>query len=96
MAEKIYIGFTKAVQTKYGEIISISLNPEDRKKLEQYANEGGYTTIKIMNSRNGGKYSEIDTWSLGNVEADGSFVQTKIEPKQEQELDEIDLKEIPW
>lgn len=96
MAEKIYIGFTKTVNTKYGEIISISLNPEDRKKLEQYANEGGYTTIKIMNSRNGGKYSEIDTWSLGNVEADGSFVQTKIEPKQEQEIDEIDLKEIPW
>lgn len=91
MAEKIYVGFTKAVNTKFGEIISISLNPEDRKKLEQYANEGGYTTIKIMNNRKGGKYAEIDTWSL-NKQA----TEVKSTTKANEELDEINLDEIPF
>lgn len=91
MSEKIFVGYTKEVKTKFGEIVSISFNAEDRKKLEQYANEAGYTTIKIMNNRKGGKYAEINTWSL-NKQA------TEVKPttKANEELDEINLDEIPF
>jgi len=94
MTEKIFIGYTKGVKTKFGEIISISFGEEDRKKLEQYANEGGYTTIKIMESRKGSKYAEIDTWSPEKLQDNGDIVQIKVKPQEE--LDEINLDEIPW
>ena len=88
MSEKIFVGYTKTISTKFGEITSISFNAEDRKKLEQYANEAGYTTIKIMNNRKGGKYAEIDTWSLNKPAT---------EPRPDTfEEDEINLDEIPF
>jgi hypothetical protein len=88
MTEKIFIGYTKAVKTKFGEIITISFGDEDRKKLEQYSNEAGYTTIKIMDSRKGSKYAEIDTWSLNKLD-------TEVKPDTFEE-DEINLDEIPF
>lgn len=91
MSEKIFVGYTKTISTQFGEITSISFNAEDRKKLEQYANEAGYTTIKIMNNRKGGKYAEIDTWSLNKP-----VIEVKPTPKVNEELDEINLDEIPF
>ena len=88
MTEKIFIGYTKGVKTKFGEIITISFGDEDRKKLEQYSNEAGYTTIKIMDSRKGSKYAEIDTWSLNKPD-------TEVKPDTFEE-DEINLDEIPF
>jgi hypothetical protein len=88
MTEKIFIGYTKGVKTKFGEIITISFGDEDRKKLEQYSNEAGYTTIKIMDSRKGSKYAEIDTWSLNKLD-------TEVKPDTFEE-DEINLDEIPF
>lgn len=93
---KVYIGYTNVKQTKFGEIISISLNEEHRKLLEQYVNDAGYVNIDILESRKGGKYSIINTWNTGKLQENGSIVATKVEPKVNEEPDEIILDEIPW
>lgn len=93
---KIFIGYTKVIKTKHGDIVAISLSEADKKLLSQYTNEAGYTNIKIMNKINGGKYTEIDTWGIGKVQENGDIVATKVEPKVNEEPDEIILDEIPW
>ena len=89
MAEKIFIGRVEVKETEYGEIIKLAFNPEDKKKLEQYSNNSGWTNISIMTSRNGGRYATIDTYSLN-----ASQVKPKVEPLKNNDI--IDVNEVPF
>ncbi len=87
MAEKIFIGKIEINETPWWEIIKIAFNPEDKKKLDQYSNNSGWTNISILNSKNGGKYATIDTY---NTSTD------KPKPKQVMQSEELDLETIPF
>jgi hypothetical protein len=87
MAEKIFIGKVEIKETQWGEIIKIAFNPEDKKKLEQYSNNSGWTNISILSSKNGGKYATIDTYSPST---------DKPKPKQVMQGKELDLETIPF
>jgi hypothetical protein len=87
MAEKIFIGKVEIKETQWGEIIKIAFNPEDKKKLDQYSNNSGWTNISILSSKNGGKYATIDTYSTST---------DKPKPKQVMQSEELDLETIPF
>ena len=55
-----YIGSTKTVKTKYGEIIKLGLNQEHLEKLTSELNERGWVNIEVKPSKSGGWYSEIE------------------------------------
>ena len=87
MAEKIFIGKVEIKETQWGEIIKIAFNPEDKKKLDQYSNNSGWTNISILSSKNGGKYATIDTYGTST---------DKPKPKQSVQSEELDIEEIPF
>jgi hypothetical protein len=87
MAEKIFIGKVEIKETQWGEIIKIAFNPEDKKKLEQYSNNSGWTNISILSSKSGGKYATIDTYGTST---------DKPKPKQVMQSEELDLETIPF
>ena len=87
MAEKIFIGKVEIKETQWGEIIKIAFNPEDKKKLDQYSNNSGWTNISILSSKSGGKYATIDTYRPGT---------DKPKPKQVMQSEELDVETIPF
>jgi len=87
MADKIFIGKVEVKETQWGEIIKIAFNPEDKKKLEQYSNNSGWTNISILNSKKGGKYAVVDTYNA---------IAKPVAPKPVQEDDDLDLSVIPF
>lgn len=54
--DSTFIGKIKQIQTKYGEIVKISLGPKDFAALETLKNESGWVNLQMMTKRDGGKY----------------------------------------
>jgi hypothetical protein len=76
----IYIGKVKTIRAKFGEIYAIGLSPADRKLLEQYANEKGYTNLSMLTNREGSKYCIINTYTST--------------PKEDETPNEINYKDV--
>ena len=60
MAEQTatFIGKTKVVKTKFGEIVKIAFGPKDFEKLDGLKNESGWVNLELMSKRDGEKRSE--------------------------------------
>lgn len=58
--EKIFVGRTQSIETKYGEIIKLGLKHDDLVLMEQHMNAGGWVNLNICTSSSGNKYTEID------------------------------------
>jgi len=54
-----YIGRIKTQETKYGEIITVSLGPKDFQLLQADRNEKGWVMFDLKNTKEGGYYGEI-------------------------------------
>lgn len=57
--EKQFVGRVKTIKTQYGDLVKISLSPEDLKK----ANEKGWLNLVMKKGKNGEGYLTIDTWT---------------------------------
>jgi hypothetical protein len=58
MSEKTatFVGKTKVVKTKFGEIVKIAFGPRDFETLESLKNESGWVNLELMSKRDGEKY----------------------------------------
>jgi hypothetical protein len=54
-----YIGRVKTQETKYGEIITVSLGPKDFQLLQADRNEKGWVMFDLKSTKEGGYYGEI-------------------------------------
>jgi hypothetical protein len=62
MSDKIFLGQTKVVTTKFGQIIKISFGPDDFKKIEDSKNTAGWLNLEMLTGRNGLPYLQIDNF----------------------------------
>jgi hypothetical protein len=62
MSDKIFIGKVEKKETKFGEMIKISLGAADIQKLSENLNEKGWINLVMKNGKNGNSYIEVDTW----------------------------------
>jgi hypothetical protein len=62
---KEFIGKAEIVKTQFGEIISISYSEEDL-KLMMSKLENGHMKTKVLKSKKGNYYQEIDNWKPSN------------------------------
>ena len=61
MAEQTatFIGKTKVVKTKFGEIVKIAFGPKDFDKFVELKNESGWVNLELMSKRDGEKYLKV-------------------------------------
>jgi len=59
MSDKVFVGKTNVVTTQYGEIIKVSLGPQDFEVLNNAKNEKGWVNLEIKGKRDGGKYIQL-------------------------------------
>lgn len=60
--DKVFVGQTKNINTKFGEIIKISLGPSDFQKLQDAQNEKGWVNLEMKNKRDGGYYLQVSNF----------------------------------
>lgn len=73
--EKIFIGSCKVKETQYGELVSIGINEEDIKKLQENM-KGGWVNLNFKRSQEGKPYLEVNTYSGASKPADNSGRET--------------------
>ena len=57
--DKVFVGKTQVVNTKYGEIVKVALGPQDFEVLMNAKNEKGWVNLEIKDKRDGGKYIQL-------------------------------------
>lgn len=62
MSNKIYVGKTKQITTKFGQITKVSFGPNDFEKLEAAKNAAGWVNLEILTGRDGSPYMQIDNY----------------------------------
>tara|TARA_R100000406_G_scaffold94065_1_gene85154 strand:- start:187 stop:426 length:240 start_codon:yes stop_codon:yes gene_type:complete len=59
MADKVFVGKTTVVNTKYGQIVKVALGPQDFEVLTNNKNDKGWVNLEIKDKRDGGKYIQL-------------------------------------
>lgn len=59
MADKVFVGKTSVVTTKYGQIVKVALGPQDFEVLTNNKNDKGWVNLEIKDKRDGGKYIQL-------------------------------------
>jgi hypothetical protein len=59
MADKVFVGKTTVVNTKFGQIVKVALGPQDFEVLTNSKNDKGWVNLEIKDKRDGGKYIQI-------------------------------------
>lgn len=57
--DKVFVGKTNVINTKYGEIVKVALGPQDFEVLTNAKNEKGWVNLEIKDKRDGGKYIQL-------------------------------------
>ena len=57
--DKVFVGKTNVVTTKYGQIVKVALGPQDFEVLQNAKNEKGWVNLEIKDKRDGGKYLQV-------------------------------------
>jgi len=57
--DKVFVGKTQVVNTKYGEIVKVALGPQDFEVLMNAKNEKGWVNLEMKDKRDGGKYFQL-------------------------------------
>lgn len=57
--DKVFVGKTNVVTTKYGEIVKVALGPQDFEILTNSKNDKGWVNLEIKDKRDGGKYIQL-------------------------------------
>jgi hypothetical protein len=59
MADKVFVGKTTVVNTKFGQIVKVALGPQDFEVLTNAKNDKGWVNLEIKDKRDGGKYIQL-------------------------------------
>ena len=59
MSDKVFVGKTNVVTTKYGEIVKVALGPQAFEVLSNAKNDKGWVNLEIKDKRDGGKYIQL-------------------------------------
>lgn len=59
MSEKVFVGKTSVVNTKYGQIVKVALGPQDFEVLMNSKNDRGWVNLEMKDKRDGGKYLQL-------------------------------------
>lgn len=59
MSDKVFVGKTSVVNTKYGQIVKVALGPQDFEVLMNSKNEKGWVNLEMKDKRDGGKYIQL-------------------------------------
>lgn len=62
MSNKVYVGKTKVITTKFGNITKVSFGPSDFEKLNDAKNAAGWVNLEMMTGRDGTPYMQIDNF----------------------------------
>lgn len=57
--DKVFVGKTTVVTTKFGEIVKVALGPQDFEVLQNAKNDKGWVNLEIKDKRDGGKYIQL-------------------------------------
>jgi len=57
--DKVFVGKTNVVNTKYGQIVKVALGPQDFEVLQNNKNDKGWVNLEIKDKRDGGKYIQL-------------------------------------
>lgn len=57
--DKVFVGKTNVVTTKFGEIVKVALGPQDFEVLMNNKNDKGWVNLEIKDKRDGGKYIQL-------------------------------------
>ena len=57
--DKVFVGKTNVVTTKYGEIVKVAFGPQDFEILMNAKNEKGWVNLEMKDKRDGGKYFQL-------------------------------------
>lgn len=57
--DKVFVGKTTVVDTKFGQIVKVALGPQDFEVLTNAKNEKGWVNLEIKDKRDGGKYIQL-------------------------------------
>ena len=57
--DKVFVGKTSVINTKFGEIVKVALGPQDFEVLLNAKNEKGWVNLEIKDKRDGGKYIQL-------------------------------------
>ena len=59
MSDKVFVGKTSVVNTKYGQIVKVAFGPQDFEVLMNAKNEKGWVNLEMKDKRDGGKYLQV-------------------------------------
>ena len=57
--DKVFVGKTSVVNTKFGQIVKVALGPQDFEVLQNSKNDKGWVNLEIKDKRDGGKYIQL-------------------------------------
>ena len=57
--DKVFVGKTNVVNTKYGEIVKVAFGPQDFEVLMNAKNEKCWVNLEMKDKRDGGKYFQL-------------------------------------
>lgn len=57
--DKVFVGKTTVVNTKFGQIVKVALGPQDFEVLANAKNEKGWVNLEMKDKRDGGKYLQL-------------------------------------
>jgi len=59
MTDKVFVGKTTVVNTKFGQIVKVAFGPQDFEVLTNAKNDKGWVNLEIKDKRDGGKYIQL-------------------------------------
>lgn len=59
MSDKVFVGKTNVVNTKYGQIVKVAFGPQDFEVLMNAKNDKGWVNLEMKDKRDGGKYLQV-------------------------------------
>lgn len=59
--QNTFVGKTKVVTTKYGEIVKIAFGPKDWELLQNAKNDSGWVNLELKGKRDGGKFLQVQS-----------------------------------
>ena len=57
--DKVFVGKTNVVNTKFWQIVKVALGPQDFEVLQNNKNDKGWVNLEIKDKRDGGKYIQL-------------------------------------
>ncbi len=67
--DKVFVGKTNVVTTKFGEIVKVAFGPQDFEVLMNAKNEKGWVNLEMKDKRDGGKYFQLQGEYAGKPKA---------------------------